>query len=366
MPRILTFAIFLFVLSAFIFVANVAVYGVLALIFAIYDTVALIFLGSALGLLSGSFIMATVIGTRYHNVFTRIYYTLSAVWMGFFTYLFLISAVYSVVLILFGEIVPLVGYCFVALAAVLSAYGLFHARTIVVTRVPVTLSHLPGIWKGRRVVWVSDVHLGQLHSERFAQKVVKKIQEIPHDIVCIGGDLFDGTGAPDISELIAPFATLTAPLGVFFVTGNHEEFGDNATFLSAIRNIGIRTLVDEVVDIDGVQIVGVDYKNASDAKRFADILDGFSLDREKPSILLKHEPKDLGVAERAGISLQISGHTHRAQMWPLSFIAKMVYKGYEYGLKPLGSMQVYTSSGVGTWGPPLRVGTDSEIVVLEF
>ena len=95
-----------------------------------------------------------------------------------------------------------------------------------------------------------------------------------------------------------------------------------------------------------------------------DSLSRLAIDPRKPSILLKHEPRDLDVAEAAGISLQISGHTHKAQMWPLVYVAQRSYKGFAYGLKRLGRMQVYTSSGVGSWGPPMRVGTDGEIVVI--
>ncbi len=83
-------------------------------------------------------------------------------------------------------------------------------------------------------------------------------------------------------------------------------------------------------------------------------------------ILLKHTPFDLDVSERAGIDFQISGHTHQAQIFPLNYITRSVYKGYDYGFKKFGSMQVYVSSGTGTWGPPLRIGTVSEIVVINF
>jgi predicted MPP superfamily phosphohydrolase len=162
---------------------------------------------------------------------------------------------------------------------------------------------------------------------------------------------------------VAPFKNMKAPQGVFFITGNHEEFGDSTAFINAVKSVGIRTLVDEKTEVDGVEIIGVDYHNASDKKQFAHILSKLAIDKAKPSILLKHEPKDIDVARDAGISLQISGHTHRGQLWPFEYMAKLVYKGFSYGLKSLGTTQVYVSSGVGTWGPPMRVGTDGEIVV---
>jgi predicted MPP superfamily phosphohydrolase len=217
------------------------------------------------------------------------------------------------------------------------------------------------------VIWISDLHLGQLHGPRFARKVADIVNTLSPDIIFIGGDLFDGTGAPDAGELTLPLRTLAAPLGTYFITGNHEEFGDaTPKFLVAVAGAGMHILQDEMTEIDGLQIIGVDYKNAVHRDQFKKILEHLPIDREKPSILLKHEPKDLDVAEATGISLQISGHTHRAQIWPFEYIASLVYKGYVYGLKAHGKMQVYTSSGVGTWGPPVRVGTDSEIVVLSF
>ena len=107
-------------------------------------------------------------------------------------------------------------------------------------------------------------------------------------------------------------------------------------------------------------------KNASLAARFKDTIAKLAIDREKVSILLKHEPKDVDIAQEAGISLQISGHTHKAQLWPLGYIAQLIYRNFSYGLKRFKDMAIYVSSGTGTWGPPMRVGTDSEIVLFTF
>ena len=95
-------------------------------------------------------------------------------------------------------------------------------------------------------------------------------------------------------------------------------------------------------------------------------MENLNIDKNQPSILLKHQPLQLDIAEQAGISMQISGHTHKAQVFPLNISTHFIFKGYDYGLKFLHKMLVYTSSGVGTWGPPLRVGSDSEIVVFTF
>lgn len=359
--------IFMSVFSLFVYVANLVVYEALAGMFALIAPWQLWLLGGILGGFSASFILANLIGMRFYTAFSRTYYYISAIWMGFFAYLFLLSVVYGFLLMVIA--IPMatsVGLVLLASAAVASIYGVLHARNIQVTLIEVTLPNLPEIWRGRKAVWVSDIHLGQIHGPKFAEKIVKKVNALPHDIIFIGGDLYDGTGAPDIVELAAPLAHFSAPLGTYFITGNHEEIGDASAFIAAVQAVHIKTLIDEMVEIDGLQLIGVDYRNASDKERFTATLAGFHIDLTKPSILLKHEPKDLDIARDAGISFQVSGHTHLGQQWPLGYIAKLIYKGFAYGLKKLGDMQVYTSSGVGTWGPPLRVGTNCEIVHITF
>ncbi len=213
---------------------------------------------------------------------------------------------------------------------------------------------------------MSDLHLGQIHGPRFAERVVNKINALPHDIVFIGGDLYDGTGAPDIHELAVPLKALRAPLGIYFVTGNHEEFGDNTGFIHSANAVGMRVLMDELVNIHGLNIIGVDYAHANDPGRFKEILSALEIEPSRPSILLKHEPNNLQIAEETGVSLMISGHTHYGQQWPFGLLAQLSYQGYAYGLKPFKNMQMLTSSGIGTWGPPLRIGSDAEMVVITF
>ncbi len=121
-----------------------------------------------------------------------------------------------------------------------------------------------------------------------------------------------------------------------------------------------------MVEVDGVQIIGIDYKHSNPRDKFRERLASMNINKDRPSILLKHIPSDVDISRDAGVSLHISGHTHRAQMWPLSYLPKAIFKGFDYGLNKMGDTQVYTSSGVGTWGPPLRVGTNSEIVLFNL
>jgi predicted MPP superfamily phosphohydrolase len=115
-----------------------------------------------------------------------------------------------------------------------------------------------------------------------------------------------------------------------------------------------------------LQIIGVDYRDTRREEPFRSILKKIGIDRQKPSILLKHAPLHLQAARDHGITLQLSGHTHQGQVFLFRFITSRVYQGYDYGLKRFGDLLVYTSSGAGTWGPPMRVDTKPEIVVLRF
>jgi predicted MPP superfamily phosphohydrolase len=359
-------ALFLGIILILLCLVNLAIYQALLHIYSLQSPLQHLTTGLMLGILSASFIISTLLGMWYYNWFTRIYYLISATWMGFMAYLLLASAIYGILILVHTPVSILIGRGLIAMAAITSIYGILHARSIRVKNIEISLPNIPQSWIGKSVVFVSDLHLGQVNGSSRAARVVAAIHSVPHEAVFIGGDLFDGTGAPDLGELIAPFRALHSPHGVFFITGNHEEFATNSHFVAAVRACGIRVLMNEVVEINGLQVVGVDYALTEQKESFRQVLGSLPIDRVRPSILLKHEPKDLDVAHAAGISLQISGHTHRAQQWPLEYIARLAYKGYAYGLKKYQDMQVYVSSGAGTWGPPMRVGTDCEIVVFRF
>ncbi len=241
-----------------------------------------------------------------------------------------------------------------------------HQCMIRTTRISLELPNLPAPWKGKTAVWVSDTHLGQVRNHRFAQHIANTIQNLGPDIVFIGGDLYDGGEAMDLNHMIRPFSQISSPYGTYFITGNHEEFYDNTPYLRAVRQAGIRVLYNEMVELDGLQIIGVDYLDSRNQEQFKTLLQKMGIDRQKPSLLLKHTPFDLEVTRDQGITVQLSGHTHQGQVFLFRFITFQVYKGYDYGLKRFGDLLVYTSSGTGTWGPPMRLDTKPEIVVIKF
>lgn len=366
MSGTLRFAIFVAMLAGLLYLGNAVVAAAILTIFGLELSSYGLMLHSGLALFSLSFIASSMLGNRYYNWFTRGYYYLSSLWVGLLVYLFIASVVYGVAVFIASDPLPTFGALCLLVGCLVTLYGVVHARKIMVKEVTVTLPNLPQAWRGRRLAWTSDIHLGQIYSAAYTRRIVSLINGTKPDLVVVGGDLFDGTKAPDLPAFAAPFKELAAPLGSYFISGNHEEFGDNSPFLSAVQSAGLRTLMDEKIEIDGVQLIGVDYAHSSKEEQFTTILTSLALDHTRPSILLKHEPLHNEVAQTAGVSLQISGHTHDGQFWPFGYMASSVHKGFSYGLKRLKDLQVFTSSGTGTWGPPLRVGTDCEIVVFIF
>jgi predicted MPP superfamily phosphohydrolase len=235
-----------------------------------------------------------------------------------------------------------------------------------ITRTTVHLADLPAAWRGRRAALVSDLHLGHVRSGSFLRRIIAKILKEEPDAVFIAGDLFDGT-AIDPHKVAEPLKQLAAaPHGAFFVAGNHEQFSNDGKYLKAVASTGVRVLSNEKVDIDGLQIIGVPYLHATEPRHLSSVLHSIGVDRHRASILLTHAPDHPEVAEAAGVSLQLSGHTHSGQFVPWIWVARRVYKQFAYGLSQIGRMFVFTSSGAGTWGPPLRLGSNPEIVLIEF
>jgi predicted MPP superfamily phosphohydrolase len=324
----------------------------------------------ALGFLSVSFVAASLLAFRYTNAALRAFYQAAAVWMGLVSFLFL-AAVSSWIIFGVARVAGLdmnfhrtVELLFGA-AVMAGLYGVFNASWTRITRTTVRLANLPAAWRGRRAALISDVHLGHVRNGSFLRRMVAKIVKEGPDAIFIAGDLYDGT-AIDARRAAEPLSDLVAPHGVYFVAGNHEQFGDDRKYLRAIAAAGVRVLSNEKVEVDGLQIVGVPYQNAAHDSHLASVLDGVRLDRDRASILLTHAPDHPEIAEAAGVSLQLSGHTHLGQFVPWSWMARRIYRQFVYGLRRIGKLQVFTSSGAGTWGPPLRLGSNPEIVMLEF
>jgi len=361
---------FIAIVQSVIFLTHFFLYETWTFLPAGGGTPAVPWIKMALGLLSVSFVVASLLAYRYTNPALRAFYRVAAVWLGILTFL-VIAMVSSWTIFGVARLAGLsvnfhriVEWLYGA-AVVAGVYGVVNASWTRITRTTVRLANLPAAWRGRRAALISDLHLGHVRNGSFLRRMVAKILREAPDAIFIAGDLYDGT-AIDAGRAAQPLNKLTAPHGVYFVAGNHEQFGDDSKYLRAVQAAGVRVLTKDKIEADGLQIVGVSYRNATQDGHLASALQEVRLDRDRASILLTHAPDYPEIAEAAGISLQLSGHTHLGQFLPWSWIARRVYRQFVYGLSRIGKMQVFTSSGAGTWGPPLRLGSNPEIVMLEF
>jgi predicted MPP superfamily phosphohydrolase len=317
-----------------------------------------------------SFVAATLLAHQYLNWPVRVFYSFSAVWLGLVNFLFLSAlACWIVYLIpgMFGvhlERRPL-AILFLGLGLFAGICAMVNAASTRVKKITVKLPNLPASWRGRTAAMVSDLHLGHIRNRGFLRRIVKMLIRLKPDVLFIPGDMYDGTEI-DSKRLSEPWLKFSAPMGAYFVTGNHEEFSSPAKYLETVKLSGIRSLENEKIVLDGLQIVGVNYRDSTHVDHFRSVVRRIGIDRDIPSIILLHTPDRLQTVADEGFSLQLSGHTHRGQFFPFTLIVKRIYREFAYGLHHLDDLAIYTSCGAGTWGPPMRLGSNPEIVLIHF
>ena len=242
----------------------------------------------------------------------------------------------------------------------------------IVRRLPITLPGLSPALDGFRIVTFSDAHLSSTYSGRRFERVVEAVNAERADVVAIVGDLVDGELA-DLREEVAPVADLVSEQGVYFVTGNHEYYVDTRAWLRHLPTLGVQVLRNERVAVGRggatFDLAGIDDDSADEAgvpghgADLAAALDG--RDESRPVVLLAHQPVEIAASRDAGVDLQLSGHTHGGQLWPFDYAIRLSQPVVE-GYRRYGDTQLYVSSGVGFWGPPMRVGARPEVVVVEL
>ncbi|GGX33579.1 metallophosphoesterase [Streptomyces chartreusis] len=242
-------------------------------------------------------------------------------------------------------------------------YGVLRGPKV--KRVTVPLAKLPRAAHGYRIAVVSDVHLGPVLGRGFAQKVVDTINGTQPDLIAVVGDLVDGS-VKDLGPAAAPLAGLRARHGAYFVTGNHEYFSGAEQWIEEVRRLGLRPLENARTELPHFDLAGVnDVAGESEGQGpdFAKALG--DRDRARACVLLAHQPVQIHDAVDHGVDLQLSGHTHGGQLWPGNLVAGLANPTLA-GLERYGDTQLYVSRGAGAWGPPTRVGAESDITVIEL
>jgi len=254
--------------------------------------------------------------------------------------------------------------------ATVSAVSSALARPIV-HQVRVGLERWPDGLRPLRLVQITDIHIGVLLGREFAQWLTDEVNRLQPDVIAVTGDLVDGT-VEHLRDRVAPFGGLAAPLGVYFVTGNHDHYSGGRSWVAEIERLGLTPLRNRHVSLDvgGHEIVlaGVDdHRGGFMPGDGGEDLDAAlaGTDDGRPVILLAHDPATFKAAKEHHVDLQISGHTHGGQIWPFHYLVRLA-QPWVAGLHRENGSAIWVSRGTGFWGPPMRLGAPAEITTLSI
>ncbi len=298
-----------------------------------------------------------------------ILFKISAISIGFLLY-FLIATITVDIVNIFAKLQPgIVGLIALSFTILISTYGLWNATNTIVKEVDIEISNLQ---KPVKAAHLTDTHIGHFRGAKKLQEIVDMINAQNVDVVFFTGDLMDSKIQLK-PESIAPLKNLDAP--IYFVEGNHDVYTGTDPIKQYLREIGVMVLTNESKKWNNIEIIGLDHMIAdgnstsphasSDGPNIKNTLKGFSIDKTTPTILLHHGPDGIKYAKEHGIDLYLAGHTHGGQLWPITHVANIMFE-VNKGLHDFDGTQVYVSQGTGTFGPPMRVGTESELTILNL
>lgn len=380
--------IFLFIVIVFLIVAHWAVYNFFVRSFSINSRRTKKILRLIFFLLPIGFIFSSLLLNWREIWLTKTLYFIFSLWPAILiNFLLFILAAWLITGVV--EAIEkktnhrLVGIAVLLITIIYSAFGIFNVFFPTIKRITVSIDDLPSSWQGKTIVQISDLHLGGVLGKNFLKRVLNEVNSLNPEAVVITGDLFDGMDG-NFDSLIGPLDDFKAPKGVYYVTGNHEIYLGLEDALTALGKTKINILGNKIAEIDGLQVIGISYPGYNPSEDEKNIMDSY--DQEKPAILLYHAPVDVfsdqvmnnishkniylspntnfSVVKELGIDLQLSGHTHNGQIFPFNLITRLIYNGYSYGLYQDGDFNLYATSGVGVWGPTMRTGSRSEIVLI--
>ncbi|MDP4164218.1 MAG: metallophosphoesterase [Bacillota bacterium] len=302
-----------------------------------------------------------------------IFRTIGYIWFGFFQYCLLLLPLADLLIFMIKmtssswriAIFP-IGLSVLCLMFIILSYGLFNAYSPIVRKYAITIPKKNANINELRVAVASDMHFGRLSGVSHLKRLVKIIKGIKPDLILLPGDIIDDEAEPFIDKKMgAIMAELQAPLGVFGVLGNHEYYGGQIpTFIDLMNDINITILTDEVITIgDSFHLLGRKDKTDKNRKSFAQLLE--DVDPSYPIIAMDHQPQDLEAAQKCGVDILLSGHTHRGQMAPNHLITKKMYE-LDWGYLKKEQLHAFVSSGFGFWGPPFRIGSRSEVLEIHI
>jgi len=330
------------------------------------------------------YVIAKVLYKHLHPLAYDIILGAGAIWFAFLVYflLFLLGLDLIRLLESFFQFLPKYFYnnyeqtkkitaiIIIALVSLIVFLGNLNKRDITIKNLEITLPKGSGKLNELDIVMASDLHLSPIDGERLLSRIINKINSLNPDIILFAGDIVDDKAKILKDRGIGEaFKRLNAKYGIYSITGNHEFINEVEPTVKFMQDYGMKVLRDsyELVDssfyIIGREDVAMRQFTGKERKKLEQIIS--SINSNYPTILLDHTPVKLEQAEKNGIDLQLSGHTHHGQIWPVDIITNMIYE-VSWGYLKKGNTHYYVTSGAGTWGPPVRTGSKSEIVYIKI
>jgi uncharacterized protein len=302
------------------------------------------------------------------SIFGSLIYQLAAVITGFILYFLMAVLIIDLAFVIIKGPPLIYGVSAFVLTSLLVVYGIIHAFNVKSRNFEVSLT---GLKKDFRIVHLSDVHIGHFRGVKFLDKIINLSLSQDPDAIFITGDLFDGRIQLS-EEVLEPLKKVKVP--IYFVEGNHDRYTGVSTIKEYLRNKNVQVLENEVAMLGELQIVGLNHMradgntrnmHANGGKTIEGTLDTLAVDKSYPTVLLHHSPEGAKYADKHGIDLYLSGHTHGGQLFPITLLNEVLFP-YNRGMNSYNDLKVFVSEGVGTFGPPLRIGTKSEVVVIDL
>jgi hypothetical protein len=245
-----------------------------------------------------------------------------------------------------------------SLILIFSIIALINGERLKINSIDIKIK---GLKKELKMVHLSDLHIGAIHQKKYLEKVVRETNLLKPDVVVITGDLVDGSTLIT-EDILSPINKIKAP--VYFVVGNHEIYEGLYRVIPILENTKMKIVRDEKTKFKDITFIGIDY--AEIKKKVYNKLNEIKINKNKVNILLYHAPIfKVDYLEEKGIDLHLAGHTHSGQLFPLNLLIRIIFP-YVSGLYQYKDSSVFVSSGVGTWGPPMRLGSTCEIDVINL
>jgi len=300
------------------------------------------------------------------KLFGSLVYRTAALTMGIALYFLLTAILLDLFNLVWSIAPPTRGFLALGISSIMVIIGFLNSYRITTTSHTVPV---PSLETEIRIAHLSDIHLGHFRGPRFLQQILDRVKNEEPDLIVITGDLFDGTFHLN-DQIFKPFSELSIP--VYFVNGNHDVYTGLKKIITLLKDTGVTVLQNSLVETMGIQLIGLnhmrpdqntDNMSVGTGSNMKEVLQGLEIENHKPAVLLHHSPEGIEYANEFGVNLYLSGHTHGGQQFPVTLINDQLFT-FNRGLYTHKKTQIIVSQGLGTFGPPLRIGTKSELILV--